>query len=639
MTTSNPIRKLIPGILRALWLGIIIGVILGLVFCSLHAYNSGYTSNKAYNIILLNLKTFINYYVLASVVGLFAIMILERLFRWIFHGRYRALYKYGTAGLLSLIVILLLSQFLIYLYPEIIFLLKSSPFAGVLHKLTDSWDETKRIFIYVSAGIGLVFFIFSTYALSKSKIVLKFVDYVQSLSLNIDLRDSRSLPIKPVAALLLAAVILLNIFMYTQKRLNARTGPNILLISIDTLRADHLGSYGHRIPTNPNIDRIAAKGILFENAYAQAPWTYPSMASMHTSVYPSQLNISELSTVLNQRFMTLAEHMKNNFYNTSAVIANRIVNKNRGFNQGFDIYDEDPIGEVTDVTSHKVSDRAIEYLNRSNGHKFFMWLHYMDPHDAYVRHPEYNYSKGYGGALTNHLSIGDLNKQNEHLSDSDLKYIRDIYDEEISYMDYQVGRVFDELDKLGLSENTVIFITADHGEEFLERGKFGHTNTLNQELIHVPLIIYVPSEKELGAKRVKSAVEVRSIAKTILDISGINNSRILGENLLITAENDDDKSYAFSQKLREGNEQIEAIIKGKWKLMKNIDLDSYELYDLENDPGERNNLFDSEDVDTDIIRDLIVRSSKIEKGTVYEPVEIDLNENEIAKLKALGYIQ
>ena len=217
-----------------------------------------------------------------------------------------------------------------------------------------------------------------------------------------------------------------------------------------------------------------------------------------------------------------------------------------------------------------------------------------------------------------------------------MTYVKDIYDEEISYTDFHIGRVLNKLNELELSENTIVIITADHGEEFMERNNFGHGQSLYQELIRVPLIIYVPSDKEIEPKRVKSAVDVKSIAKTILDLCGIKGKTIQGSNLLITAEDDGTKSYAFSQRI---NKNSEAIITGQWKLIKDLHLNSYELYDLESDPEEQTNLFDSEDIDKTVLKDLISKSSAIEKDSVYEVVEVELKEEDIEKLKALGYIQ
>ena len=171
----------------------------------------------------------------------------------------------------------------------------------------------------------------------------------------------------------------------------------------------------------------------------------------------------------------------------------------------------------------------------------------------------------------------------------------------------------------------------------MERNKFGHNTSLYQELIHVPLIIYVPSYKGVRAKRAKSAVEIRSIAKTILDLCGIRNNHFGGDNLLVTAEDKNTDSHAFSQKPK--GRKIETIIAGNWKLIKRLYDNRYELYDLESDPEEKTDLFESEGGDKAVIKDLISKSSAIEKESIGELAEVEFKEEDIKKLKALGYIQ
>ncbi len=629
--------KDIQNIIKLLNLAVISGIVSGLFFAFVHIIKNRYLDYGAYNIALLDSIAYIKDYLLIFLLFALVVWIINTVLLHVFHNeRLKRFHENNHQKNLSIslsysvMLVLLLALFLYSTYPEIIQYLKSTPLANSLHKLTKSIEETKRIFIFITSVSGFLFLVLSTYLLSKFKLA----DKVHSRLMRI--ADSEVT--KSLGFALLALVIILNIFVFGYKKINSPSGPNILLISIDTLRADHISSYSHYRKTTPNIDKLADKGILFENAYSQGPWTYPSMASMHTSLYPSQVSIFNLNTSIHSAHTTLAEYMKNNFYNTHAIISNIVVGKARGFSQGFDIFDQDPTGNANDLTSPLVTDRAIEYLTEVKGDKFFLWLHYMDPHHKYVHHPEYNYSEGYSGSLGDILNTGYLTKQKENLDEEDLIYVKDIYDEEISFTDHHIGLVLNKLSELGLSDNTIVIITADHGEEFMERNNFGHGQSLYQELIHVPLIIYVPSDKEIEPKRVKSSVEVRSIARTILDLCGIRGSRIQGKNLLIIAE-DEPESYAFSQKLRKPSNSLETIIMENWKLIINPHLGSYELYDMESDPGEQKNLFDSEDTDKTVIKDLISKSSEIEKDSVFETVEVNLNEEDIEKLKALGYIQ
>ena len=163
----------------------------------------------------------------------------------------------------------------------------------------------------------------------------------------------------------LALVFVLNIFTFIYARAHTPEGPNILLISIDTLRADHLGSYGYGRDTSPNIDKLAEKGVLFENAYSQAPWTIPSIASILTGLYPAEHGADYQTNKLSDRMTTLAEHMKNNSYTTAAVISNTLLRVKHGFSQGFDIYNEKGVVKNDSASSQIVTDIAIKYLNKN----------------------------------------------------------------------------------------------------------------------------------------------------------------------------------------------------------------------------------------------------------------------------------
>ena len=630
--------------LKLLNVALILGVVLGSLFAALHFYKNQYLNYEVYNIVLLDLQTYVTDYVLILIFIALSLITLDRLIVRVFQiGRLKRFQERNSGKKIpealsySLIIVIILALICYSVYPDIIAFLKSTSLAESLEKLSKSRNETFIIFFLIFSLLGLLFVIFSTYVLSRFNLANK----IQQRFL--DITDSRSAV--ALGSALLGMVLILNLFMFGYKRIGSPEGTNVIVISIDTLRADHLGSYGYERPTSPNIDKLADKGIVFENAYSQGSWTYPSMASMHTSLYPSQVGIKGIEDKIHDSFMTLAEHMKNNFYNTYAVISNVVVSEPLGFAQGFDTFNQDSITEYDETSSHLVTDRAIKYLTETKGEKFFLWLHYMDPHGTYIHHPEYGYSSNYSGfpegLIVQPFKLNDIT---DSIDDEGLMYVIDLYDEEISYTDKHIGRVLDYLSELKLSDNTIVIITADHGEEFMERGKFGHGRSLYQELIHVPLIIYIPSDKELGAKRVKSTVEVRSIARTVLDLSGIKNTQFRGKNLLITAEDEESGNYAFSQ--HPNKEGVypgqETIITDNWKLINNLTLSTYELYNIENDPGEKINLFESTENGSDgVKKELISKLSGIntKRVGVAEVEEVEFKEEDIKRLKALGYIE
>jgi arylsulfatase A-like enzyme len=628
-------------ILKLLNIAVISGILFGLFFAAIHILRNRYIDYEVYNIALLDLRAALNEYLLVFILIALGLFIIDRVVsRLFFKGFLRNFQEKNsdknipTALSYSLALIFILAVISFSIYPDIISFLKSTSLAQQFHKITTSRSETYQIFIAVFAVLGLIFIALSTYVLSKYKLVSKTQELFSKIA--------NSRPLQVLGASTLGLVILFNLFMLGYSHASSPEGPNIIVISIDTLRADHLGSYGYERDTSPNIDKLAEKGILFENAYAQGSWTYPSMASMHTSLYPTQIGVQNLDTKIHDSFMTLAEYMKNNFYDTHAVISNIVVSKPLGFSQGFDTFNEDSIQEYDKTTSHLVTDQAIEYVNEMKGEKFFLWLHYMDPHFRYVHYPKYNYSKDYNGSLNQKMSNKYLNIVKNSLDDSDIQYIKDLYDEEISYTDSSIGQLLDAVDKLGLMDNTVIILTADHGEEFMERARFGHGRTLYQELIHIPLIIYVPGNKDIGGKRVRSSVELKSIGRTVLDLSGIVNTQFRGQNLLIAAEDENNGSYAYSQRPGgEGEDPLsEAIISDNWKLINNLRDGEYELYDLENDPNEKKDLFKEEQNGVSNIRkELLTKLSEVNKERMGEPDTVKFNEEDINRLKALGYIQ
>lgn len=171
-----------------------------------------------------------------------------------------------------------------------------------------------------------------------------------------------------IALTLAVVLIIYNIFIFSYKRLYITQSPNVILISLDTLRADHLGSYGYYRDTSPNIDKLAEEGILFENAYSQAPWTLPSMATVHTSLYPTEHGVIEGYLKIKKNLITLAEYMKNDFYKTMAVTTHSFVDSKHGFSQGFDIFDEMNHQGPYDCSSERITQKAVELLadNKKN---------------------------------------------------------------------------------------------------------------------------------------------------------------------------------------------------------------------------------------------------------------------------------
>jgi len=609
-----------------------LGFAYGLMKAGLLIINSNYLSYQLYNLILFDIQSNITKYsiafVIISLIAYLCFIIVKRLSGIKFLKLNKLDSKQFTALIFLINLLLLYAVICLVFYDDIIFYLKTIPINPFFGNYIKHPMAVFRILKNVFIPASFLFLVTLTYIFLRLNLIEPIKNKLMKL---IDSRQNQH-----IGLITFVLLISFNTFMLVYKNLNKPEGPNVILITIDTLRADHLGSYGYERDTSPNIDSLAEKGILFENAFSQAPWTLPSMASMHTSLYPTQIGILKFGYQINDKLLMIAEYMKNNFYNTFAVVSNIVVGKILGFGQGFDLFEETINSYEGGYDSRIITDKAIQIIQNNKDNRFFLWVHYMDPHDHYIRHSEFNYGSEYAGSLPSEVNTRYLNKNKDPLDINDLSYVKDLYDGEISYTDKYIGELINSLSELGIEENTIIILTADHGEGFMERGKFGHGQNLYQELINVPLVIYNPLEPKLSGKRVTNNVEVRYIAKTIFELTNLNNSYIEGYNLLdIDHENSSD-GIVYSQL----HKNLKAVLVNDWKLISNSENNIFELYNLKEDPNELSNQFTSNREDITQVRDMLAaKLLYLNNLKTTEIKKIKLEEEDIKKLKALGYLQ
>ena len=266
---------------------------------------------------------------------------------------------------------------------------------------------------------------------------------------------------------------------------------NVLLISIDTLRADHLGCYGYSRETSPNLDRLAREGVLFEEASAAASWTTPSHMSMLTGLYPSTHGVMGWGTSLGEAVPTLAELLGESGYATAAIVL-AVLHPKCGFGRGFQTYDHSTRPLPKGTTADAISSLAIDWLRaNAKGKKFFLFLHYWDCHDDYTPPAPFrtmfdpDYAGEESGTMLRERRLELANK----ISREDLAHLIALYDAGIAYTDSVIGKVLAELDELQVLDKTLVVVTGDHGEGFLEHDRFIHGETLYEEVLHVPLIM------------------------------------------------------------------------------------------------------------------------------------------------------
>ncbi len=420
---------------------------------------------------------------------------------------------------------------------------------------------------------------------------------------------------------------------------------NIVLITVDTLRADHLSCYGYQRKTSPNIDKIAKSGILFTHTLATAPWTSPSMASIMTSLYPISHGVCNKvvksdkgyrQDVLNDKLITIADILKKNGYTTFAAVANVHMRKELGFGQGFDHYYCEGFNNASNINDVLFSwnDKI-----RESG-KYFLWAHYFDPHDPYsARIPWINdYAEGLEPGVTglSKMMMTELRKNIPGFrEEKDIyEYLLALYDSEISYTDYYIGKLIDSLD---LDNNSLIIITSDHGEEFFEHGSLGHEQTLYNELLHVPLIIKLPAAfSELHEKTTAEPSSIIDIMPTILGMLDIKPPDVIeGKNLFEKkGETRGEKGdYIFSERV-----VSKAVIHQNRKYIYHYCTQKEQLFDILNDPGELNNIVNLETANAKKLKNQLLTwvSRSLEVSPIQKIVHFD--ENTEKQLRALGYI-
>lgn len=427
-------------------------------------------------------------------------------------------------------------------------------------------------------------------------------------------------------AIVVILVILFIGALTFQLEAQTNSSPNILLITIDSLRPDHLGCYGYSKNTSPNIDKFAKDGVIFTQAIAQASWTLPSMVSIVSSAYPSTHKVYTWYTSLSSKIVTLAQLLKGyGYYNFFCSGHNKALSAILGHQGGFDKWtDNEDL-----ISADKVNEYALKFLKENYERKFLLWIHYMETHDHFM---------GVSNESKNSL---DMSLKNRNI----LKY-----DTAITQVDSRIGLIIGELRKLNIDKNTIVIITADHGEEMCEHGLcFNHGGFLWDPVILVPLII-IWKGHFLNNHIKNNQVQHIDIAATVCDILKIKKpSSFEGQSLLpIISGNQSDTQPAFSEhQEKEGDIKDGAWVYTKfsvrlddWKLIYTFGPreNGYSLYNLKNDPREMNNLSELEEVQFESLKEKLDTWIKRSRINIV-PLEKPLEDRTKKKLRTLGYLQ
>ncbi len=396
-------------------------------------------------------------------------------------------------------------------------------------------------------------------------------------------------------------------------------GLNVLLITLDTTRADRLGSYGYAGAKTPNLDKLAAGGVRFTDAYCQAPLTLPSHASIMTGEYPFRHGVHNNGTYfLAGDKTTLAEVLKGRGYETAAFTASFSVDSRFGLDQGFDVYDDDFLSgsPFKPVNSERRAEQVFasfsSWLEKRTNGRFFAWVHFYDPHQPYD--PPDGYKSDFVGRP---------------------------YDGEVAYMDKYVGEVIRKLADNGLLADTLVIVAGDHGEGFGEKVELGHGIFIYDNTIRVPLIMY--SEKVLPAGLAPAGtVRLIDIVPTVFDILKIGapaGDVIDGRSLLpvIKGRKDGPRDVfleSFYPRENWGWAELSGLVSGGWKY---IQAPEPELYDLSNDPGEDLNLFEKDQARASEMKSRMEKVLASAAGVASGKRDLTAAEKEA--LRSLGYVQ
>ncbi len=364
--------------------------------------------------------------------------------------------------------------------------------------------------------------------------------------------------------------------------------PNVLILLIDALRADRLGVNGYPLPTTPQIDRIGAEGVNFPRAFSHSTWTKPSIATLFTSLYPGQHHIERVvvesreglaGAVLADEFVTLAERFSDAGYATCAVVNQVNLQPKFGFAQGFEHF-----AALRGKGALGINGRFLQWLDKLSGRPFFAYLHYLDVHWPYTKRVEG--AEALFGDATMRL---EPPRQGSRAAEwagragpEDLRALEVRYDREVAFADRAVGGLAEALQERGRYEDTILVITSDHGEGFLEHGRLQHGYLPYEELLRVPLVIRLPASLRAGTGDVATQAGLVDLMPTLLELAGLEPpSGAEGRSLVAAVEGGELPSRPIFAETAEAV----SVRSQRYKLIRLIE-GGHEFYDLAADPGE-----------------------------------------------------
>lgn len=444
--------------------------------------------------------------------------------------------------------------------------------------------------------------------------------------------------------------------------------PNVIIIMVDTLRADYLGTYGFEGEISPNIDALAAESVQFDNCIAQAPWTSPSIASFVTSLHAQNHCVANgyglFCEVIEDEYAwetlpdeatTMAEVFRDSGYETAGFVGNWVVKSKFGFAQGFDTYVE-PQGDEQHIDEDSfLFDQAAQWLSqRRGGRPFLLYLHLMDVHAPYrltadgmtaVRDSP---SLGKDRALTEQeiadrpLHLGARIRWPDPSMARRLRNWKKAYGAGVHGFDRQLGGFLDLLREEQVLDDAVVVFVSDHGEEFVEHGAWEHGKTYYNQALQVPLLLRLPGAERAG-QRVDGLVSLIDVMPTLLGLAGIEQGLppMQGQDLVpaVFGEPSSGEAWAFASALPEETASIVAQSE-ELKLILDLETGAAELYDLVEDPGEQRNIApERADLLDRMQQKVQAHLESLGSFPSFRPTSTALSDEDIEKLRSLGYVR
>ena len=423
--------------------------------------------------------------------------------------------------------------------------------------------------------------------------------------------------------------------------------PNLIVISIDCLRADHVGTYGYSRPTTPEIDRLASDGVVYEVAVSTSSWTLPTHMSMFTGRLPSFHGVVDRWSKLDRSVVYGPELLAEAGYEVNGISSWYFTSQLYGFERGFHLY-----RFLKTPTASTVVSEAIDLIRSAKGRDQFLFVHILDPHHPYL--PPEEFRAHFGEPPEDISGVVELPTGIAPESAEQTQQVVDLYDGEVAYVDREVGRLLRELEARDIYESSLIILTSDHGEAFYEHGQWQHGETLYEEATRIPLIVKWPGNTPTG--RVTTPVSQVDIFPTLLDVAGLDVPRAGPVHLKQPLE---DEGSAGSPRSIVSEITWAPVVGGTWPPVgigkrvairsggfkyiatlgaESDDVVEEELYDLSEDPSEKNDLTEAEHPRLALFRSELRRFVTETRGAAPRGERVILDDETKERLRSLGYI-